>query len=85
MKPNKAILLVMALAAVVVGILFLPVRAWFAHFESYVRSLGAIGPVVVVLVYIVCTVLFVPGSAITIGSGTLFGLSTGFVVVVAWR
>lgn len=82
MKPNKAILLVMALAAVVVGVLFLPVRAWFAHFESFVRSLGAIGPVVVVLVYIVCTVLFVPGSAITIGSGTLFGLSTGFVVVV---
>ena len=82
MKPIKSILLVMALAAVVVGVLFLPVRAWFAHFESYVRSLGAIGPVVVVLVYIVCTVLFVPGSAITIGSGTLFGLSTGFVVVV---
>src|SRR5678815_428728 len=61
---------------------FLPVRTWFMQFEGYVQSLGAIGPVVVVLAYILCTVLFVPGSAITIGSGTLFGLQTGFIVVV---
>ena len=52
------------------------------HLENYVQSLGAIGPVVVVLAYVLCTVLFIPGSAITIGSGTLFGLKTGFLVVV---
>ena len=33
-------------------------------------------------VYVLCTVLFIPGSAITVGAGTLFGLKTGFVVVV---
>ena len=62
--------------------LFLPIREWFMQFESYVQSLGAIGPVVVVLAYMLCTVLFIPGSALTIGSGTLFGLSTGFIVVI---
>jgi len=82
MKASKAILVGLLLAAVFVSFLFLPVRAWFMQFEGYVRSLGAIGPVVVVLVYVLCTVLFVPGSAITIGSGTLFGLQTGFIVVV---
>ena len=82
MKASKAILMGLLLAAVFVGFLFLPVRPWFMQFEGYVRSLGAIGPVVVVLVYVLCTVLFVPGSVITIGSGTLFGLKTGFIVVV---
>jgi pyruvate/2-oxoglutarate dehydrogenase complex dihydrolipoamide dehydrogenase (E3) component/uncharacterized membrane protein YdjX (TVP38/TMEM64 family) len=82
MKLGKLSLLLLGLAAVFIGLLFLPVREWFVQFESYVRSLGAIGPVVVVLTYVVCTVLFIPGSAITIGSGTLFGLQTGLVVVV---
>jgi pyruvate/2-oxoglutarate dehydrogenase complex dihydrolipoamide dehydrogenase (E3) component/uncharacterized membrane protein YdjX (TVP38/TMEM64 family) len=82
MKRSKVILIVLLAAAVFIGFLFLPVRSWFMHFEGYVQSLGAIGPVVVVLVYVICTVLLVPGSAITIGSGTLFGLQTGFIVVV---
>jgi pyruvate/2-oxoglutarate dehydrogenase complex dihydrolipoamide dehydrogenase (E3) component/uncharacterized membrane protein YdjX (TVP38/TMEM64 family) len=82
MKANKTIIFLLVLAAIVAGVLFLPVRQWFMEFESYVKSLGAVGPVVVILVYVLCTVLFVPGSAITVGAGTLFGLKTGFVVVV---
>src|ERR671918_2014262 len=82
MKPGKITLLALSLLTVLVGVWFLPVRDWFMQLEGYVRSLGAIGPVVVVLAYILCTVLFIPGSAITIGSGTLFGLKTGFIVVV---
>ena len=68
---------------VAVGLLLLPVRQWFMHFEGYVESLGALGPVVVVLLYIISTVFFIPGSALTVGAGTLFGLQTGLMVVVA--
>ena len=82
MKATKAIIIVLLAAAVITVVLILPVRQWFMHFESYVKSLGAVGPVVVILVYVICTVLFIPGSAITVGAGTLFGLKTGFVVVV---
>ena len=82
MKGGKISILVVLVLALAAGFLFLPIRQWFTEFEGYVRSLGAIGPVVVVLAYILCTVLFIPGSAITIGSGTLFGLTTGFIVVV---
>ncbi|HEY7556516.1 MAG TPA: FAD-containing oxidoreductase [Candidatus Binatia bacterium] len=82
MKTGKILVLAALAIALALGFLFLPIREWFMRFESYVRSLGAIGPVVVVLAYILCTVLFIPGSAITIGSGTLFGLTTGFIVVV---
>jgi len=82
MKANKTIIFLLVVVAIVAGVLFLPVRQWFMEFDSYVKSLGAVGPFVVVLVYVICTVLFIPGSWITVGTGTLFGLKTGFVVVV---
>jgi pyruvate/2-oxoglutarate dehydrogenase complex dihydrolipoamide dehydrogenase (E3) component/uncharacterized membrane protein YdjX (TVP38/TMEM64 family) len=82
MKPIKAIVIISLLAAFIVGFLFLPVRQWFMQIENYVGSLGAIGPVAVVLAYVLCTVLLIPGSAITVGAGTLFGLKIGFFVVV---
>jgi pyruvate/2-oxoglutarate dehydrogenase complex dihydrolipoamide dehydrogenase (E3) component/uncharacterized membrane protein YdjX (TVP38/TMEM64 family) len=83
MKASKPIIIIVLLGIIIAGLFFLPVRQWFTHFETYVQSLGAVGPIVVVLVYVLCTVLFIPGSAITIGAGTLFGLKTGFLVVVA--
>ncbi|HYT54234.1 MAG TPA: FAD-containing oxidoreductase [Verrucomicrobiae bacterium] len=82
MKASKAIIIILVVAVVAGAVLLLPVRQWFTEFESYVKSLGAVGPLVVVLVYVICTVLFIPGSAITVGAGTLFGLKTGFFVVV---
>ena len=82
MKISKILILTVLAIAVIAGLLSLPVREWFMQFEGYVRSLGAIGPIVVALAYVICTVFFVPGSAITIGSGTLFGLKTGFLVVL---
>ncbi|MGE5219078.1 MAG: FAD-containing oxidoreductase [Chloroflexota bacterium] len=82
MQGRKTILvLLLAAAAITAGIL-LPFREWFIHFEIYVNSLGALGPVLVALAYVLCTVALVPASALTIGSGTLFGLKTGFVVVI---
>jgi pyruvate/2-oxoglutarate dehydrogenase complex dihydrolipoamide dehydrogenase (E3) component/uncharacterized membrane protein YdjX (TVP38/TMEM64 family) len=82
MKTIKFLLTALLVTGVIIAVFLLPVRVWFMQFESYVRSLGAIGPVVVIFAYVLCTVLFIPGSAVTIGSGTLFGLKTGFIVVV---
>src|SRR5262249_10410331 len=82
MKNGKIILIVALGVATGIGFFFLPVRQWFTQLEGYVQSLGSVGPLVVILAYIICTVFFIPGSAITIGSGTLFGLKTGFLVVV---
>lgn len=82
MKASKIILIVAILAALFFGFRALPIREWFIELESYVRSLGAIGPAVWALAYIICTVLFIPGSALTLGAGGLFGLTTGFLVVL---
>ena len=50
MKASKAIILVCLAGALVTTFLFLPVREWFMHFETYVKSLGALGPVLVAAV-----------------------------------
>ena len=85
MKASKVIVIGLAVATVIAGSFFLPVDRWFAYFEKYVQALGIFGPVAVAVVYVICTVLLVPGSAISIGAGTIFGFNTGFLVVLGGR
>ena len=82
MKKSRVILLVGLLVTVTVGFFFLPLRQWFTQLEGHVQSLGTLAPAVVVLAYVLCTVLLIPASIITLGAGTIFGLKTGFIVVV---
>lgn len=82
MNVRKAVLGAALLAGVIVLVSVLPIRQWFLGFEEYVRQLGGLGPLLVIVVYVLSTIFFIPGSALTIGSGTLFGLQTGFIVVL---
>ncbi len=82
MRNQKTILLALVVMAVGGGFLFLPIREWFAALQGQITNLGVIGPVVVAIAYTAMTVLLIPGSALTIGAGTLFGLSTGVAVVI---
>jgi uncharacterized membrane protein YdjX (TVP38/TMEM64 family) len=82
MSLAKKIIVIFVIVGVAAALFFLPFRDWFAQFEEYVKSLGNLGPIAVALAYVVTTILFIPGSALTIGSGTLFGLRTGFIVVL---
>lgn len=53
-------------------------------FAAWVDSLGALGPVVFILGYIVATVAMVPGLLLTLAGGALFGLVRGtFYVFIA--
>jgi len=65
-----------------IGFLFLPLRTWFVQLQGGVGSLGALGPAVVAVAYVAMTVLLIPGSALTIGAGTIFGLWVGALVVI---
>lgn len=60
-------------------------KAWLNSAITEVEKLGPWGPVVFILAYVLATVLMVPGSALTLAAGTLFGVvyGTGIVSVAS--
>ena len=74
-----------SLAAILVSLVLLvrllPVDRLVALLSTKVEQLGVGGPVVFIAVYIFAAVLFVPGSALTLAAGAVFGLVTGTIVV----
>ncbi|HUZ07426.1 MAG TPA: TVP38/TMEM64 family protein [Candidatus Paceibacterota bacterium] len=48
---------------------------------NWVGQLGPWGPVIFIAIYVVATVLFIPGSVLTLGAGALFGVAWGSVYV----
>jgi uncharacterized membrane protein YdjX (TVP38/TMEM64 family) len=49
------------------------------RFAGWVNGLGVWGPVVFILGYALATVLFLPGSLLTLASGAIFGLVKGTI------
>lgn len=75
-----AVLAVVALAVVAAFLLF-DVRHLLKATLDFIQSLGPWGPVLFIVIYVVATVLFIPGSVLTLGAGTLFGVVWGSVYV----
>ena len=48
---------------------------------QWVDSLGAVGAIAFILIYIVATVAFLPGSVLTLGAGVVFGVALGSIYV----
>ena len=82
MNNLKAILLAVILLAVGIGFLFLPVKVWTLALQDWIKSLGLLGPIVFALLYVIATVLLIPGSALTLAAGAIFGLWVGAVTVI---
>src|ERR1043165_8223848 len=59
-----------------------PFREIFREVEVVIASLGPAGPFFAAFVYMIATVLLVPGSALTLTAAALFGFKTGFMVVL---
>jgi uncharacterized membrane protein YdjX (TVP38/TMEM64 family) len=75
-------LLYLAVAvALIVAAKYLGVQDLLKQALDWVGQLGPWGPVLFIAVYIVATVLFIPGSAMTLGAGAIFGLAWGSVYV----
>ena len=64
----------LALLGAMVAAHFLPLAAGFQRLDSWLQGLGWAAPLLFVGLYAVGTVLFVPGSVMTIAAGVLFGL-----------
>lgn len=74
-------LLLAALFAVLVLAKVLGLGVRLGQLRGWIDSLGAWGPVVFVFLYAAATVAALPGSALTIAAGALFGSVVGFIVV----
>jgi uncharacterized membrane protein YdjX (TVP38/TMEM64 family) len=82
----KKILLLILFISVILGLYFFtPVRDYlskdgFVTLEAWIRAQGILAPVIFGLLYIAATVFALPGSALTIGGGLLFGTLWGTVI-----
>src|SRR5215467_2665836 len=81
MTANKTIAVIVLMAALGIAFVFLPIREEFSRLASYLRNLGSAGPIVMVLFYILGTVAFIPGSAMTLGVAGFFEPITAFLIV----
>ncbi len=72
-----------AIGLVVIGLLVaarvLPVAEWLVGVNLWLDGLGPIGLVVFMGIYIIATILFLPGLILTIGAGAAFGIGWGFL------
>jgi uncharacterized membrane protein YdjX (TVP38/TMEM64 family) len=48
---------------------------------QWVDNLGTVAPLVFILIYVIATVAFLPGSVLTLGAGVLFGVIKGSIYV----
>ena len=79
--PVKLVIGIAIIVAVIILAKILPVQVWLVAFNDWVEGLGYVGYLVFVGMYILATVLFLPGSVLTIGAGFLFGVIGGSVAV----
>lgn len=75
-----ASLIVIVVSLFVFARLF-PVEEWTQDLMTFVEGLGISGALLFGGVYVVATMLFVPGTALTLVAGALFGLFGGTVIV----
>ncbi|MCS6813109.1 MAG: TVP38/TMEM64 family protein [Cyanobacteria bacterium] len=77
----KLIGLACVVAVLIVAIKVLDLQALFQTMLAWVEGLGAWGPIAFIAIYSMATIMFVPGSLLTLGGGILFGVVWGSVYV----
>ena len=77
----KPIVLLAVLVALVVLVRLLPVAAWLDSFNAWVAQKGVWAPLIFGVVYVIATILFLPGSVLTVAAGVAFGLVEGTIIV----
>lgn len=73
--------LVIVVASLIVIARSLPIDHGIALLEERIDELGAAGPLLFAVVYVLAALLFIPGSALTLASGAVFGLWKGTWIV----
>src|SRR6516165_11581223 len=77
----KWVLYAIAAVAIVLVLKYLHAQDLLKAALDWIGKLGPWGPVLFVGLYVVATVLFIPGSVLTLGAGAVFGVALGSVCV----
>ena len=77
----KLIFGILSIIALIVVAKFFNLQGVLKDSLELIANLGPWGPVAFILVYILATVLFIPGSLLTLGAGVLFGVVWGSIWV----
>jgi uncharacterized membrane protein YdjX (TVP38/TMEM64 family) len=56
-------------------------QQWLLNSLDWIDSLGTLGAIAFIIVYIIATVAFLPGSILTLGAGVVFGVVWGSIYV----
>lgn len=56
-------------------------QIWLRNALEWIQSLGAVGAIAFIAIYIISTVAFLPGSILTLGAGVVFGVGWGSLYV----
>jgi uncharacterized membrane protein YdjX (TVP38/TMEM64 family) len=77
----RPLLLICLVVAVIVLSYVFGIGGRLAALRDWIHSLGTLGPVAFILIYVGATVAALPGLAITIAAGAIFGSVVGVIVV----
>jgi len=77
----RLVLLLVGVVALAIAARLLGVGALLASARAWIASLGPLAPLAFVAVYAVAVVAMVPGSALTVAAGALFGSVLGVALV----
>lgn len=80
-KYLKPLLPLLAFAAFLVAMKFLPFQEWLKPVFDFIEDSDGWGPVYFILISVGLVALFVPVSVVVTAAGLLFGLWKGFVVI----
>jgi len=80
-KNGKIILVSVLIVALVVTGKYLGIQTYLRDALQWIQDLGILGIAIFMAIYILATVLFIPGSILTLGAGVIFGIGLGSLYV----
>ncbi len=86
MKDNISVPKLLIVTVLAAGLIYFGVRydlqTTVRQTLDWIRGLGAVGPLVFALIYVIAAVALVPGSILTLGAGAIFGVLAGTLIAL---
>ncbi|PLZ88179.1 TVP38/TMEM64 family protein [Fischerella muscicola CCMEE 5323] len=82
-KPKLKLVLLFCLAvSLIIAAKHLNIQEWLHRSIIWIESLGSWGAIAFIIIYNIATLLFIPGSLLTLKGGCLFGVVWGSIYVL---